>query len=171
MNLGKNKIYILILYLSFLNNFSNAEDKITTVPLINLEDLIPSYEEVEKDTIKNEKETILRFKNKDIKINNSKNTSVHLLWLDKITTKTTEIELKIGQKKIFGMLEIKAIKCGISESINEKGVAAYIQVKDISDRENEKVFVFNGWTFSSSPSLKPIDHPIYDIWLVNCKNV
>ena len=60
MNLGKNKIYILILYLSFLNNFSNAEDKITTVPLINLEDLIPSYEEVEKDTIKNEKETILR---------------------------------------------------------------------------------------------------------------
>ena len=73
--------------------------------------------------------------------------------------------------KKFGLLEIKAVKCGKSESINELGEAAYIQVKDISDNTNEKIFVFNGWTFSSSPSLKPIDHPVYDLWLVGCNNV
>ena len=69
------------------------------------------------------------------------------------------------------MLEIKAIKCGKIDSIDEKGEAAYIQVKDLSDNQDEKVFVFNGWTFSSSPSLRPIDHPVYDIWLVSCENV
>ena len=68
-------------------------------------------------------------------------------------------------------MEIKAIKCGKIESLSEPGEAAYIQVKDISDTQNEKIFVFNGWTFSSSPSLKPIDHPVYDLWLVSCENV
>ena len=91
--------------------------------------------------------------------------------MDKITAKTTEINIKIGETKKFGILEIKAIKCGKLISKNEPGEAAYIQVKDLSDKNNEKVFVFNGWTFSSSPSIRPIDHPVYDVWLLNCENV
>ena len=47
---------------------------------------------------------------------------------------------------------------------------AYMQVKDISENENEKVFIFNGWTFSSDPALAPFDHAIYDLQLVNCNN-
>ena len=48
---------------------------------------------------------------------------------------------------------------------------AYIQVKDTSKNEDEKVFIFNGWTFASDPSLTPFDHVIYDLQLVNCINI
>ena len=74
-------------------------------------------------------------------------------------------------KKIFPhllYLEIKALKCGETKSLNLLDHVAYIQVKDNSDKANEKVFIFNGWTFASNPSLNPIDHAIYDIWLVEC---
>jgi len=101
----------------------------------------------------------------------NKNIIVNLKGLDKITAKTSDISIEIGKIEKFGLLEIKAIKCGQSNSKNETGEAAYIQVKDLSDNQNEKVFVFNGWTFSSSPSIKPIDHPVYDLWLVSCDNV
>ena len=93
------------------------------------------------------------------------------MGLDKITAKTSEINIQIGEKKKFGLLEIKAIKCGQVSSNKEVYETAYIQVKDLSENSNEKVFVFNGWIFSSSPSLRPIDHPVYDLWLVSCENV
>ena len=108
------------------------------------------------------------FSSEDVK---AKNTIINILGLDKITAKTTKINIKLGETKKFGLLEIKAIKCGKIDAVEEKGEAAYIQVKDLSDNQDEKVFVFNGWTFSSSPSLRPIDHPVYDIWLVSCENV
>ena len=93
------------------------------------------------------------------------------MGLDKITAKTTKINLKLGETKKFGLLEIKAIQCGKIKSKNEKGEAAYLQIKDVSEKSDEKIFVFNGWTFSSSPSLRPVDHPVYDIWLLSCENV
>ena len=46
-----------------------------------------------------------------------------------------------------------------------------MQVKDLTKGENEKVFIFNGWTFSSDPSLTPFDHAIYDLQLLSCNNV
>ena len=45
---------------------------------------------------------------------------------------------------------------------------AYLQVKDITESQNEKVFIFNGWTFASDPNITPFDHAIYDLQLVNC---
>ena len=45
------------------------------------------------------------------------------------------------------------------------------QVKDLSEKRGDKVYVFNGWTFSSSPSLREFDHPIYDLWLTGCENI
>ena len=47
----------------------------------------------------------------------------------------------------------------------------YSKVKDLSKNDNEKVFIFNGWTFASDPSLTPFDHAIYNLQLINCKNV
>ena len=94
-----------------------------------------------------------------------------MIGLDKITAKTSNLSLKLGEIKRFGLLEIKVIKCGKVESDDRKDEAAYIQVKDVSDTNNEKIFVFNGWTFSSTPYLQPLDHPVYDIWLVSCENV
>ena len=68
-------------------------------------------------------------------------------------------------------MEILPKKCAKSQEVNDKGVAAYIQVKDLSEKRCDKVFVFNGWRFSSSPSLREFDHPVYDLWLTGCENI
>ena len=101
----------------------------------------------------------------------SQNIVVNLLGLDKITAKTSKINISLGETKKFGFLKIKALQCGKVESSTEPGHVAYIQVKDLSENKNDQVFVFNGWTFSSNTTLKPLDHPIYDFWLVSCDNV
>ena len=171
MKPGKNSI-VLIIFLFILNfSFSKAEDKIISVPLINLENLEPSFENVETEEDNNLNDKTFEIKNKNKNKSTSKSVIVNILGLDKITAKTTKISMKLGEKKTFGFLEIKAIKCGKSLSENEYGETAYLQIKDLTDKKNEKVFVFNGWTFSSSPTLKPIDHPVYDVWLVSCENV
>ena len=68
-------------------------------------------------------------------------------------------------------MEIKALKCQISESNNALDTVAYIQGKDLSAKDNDQVFLFNGWTFASSPTLQSIDHPIYDLWITGCENI
>ena len=161
-------IYIILVLMHFQ---VKADDKITTIPLINLEELKPSFEEEPINQIEDEIKDNIQIKNKNKKILNGDKVIVKLLGLDKITAKTTKINIKIGETKNFGLLQIKAIRCGRTNSASENGDAAYIQVKDISDNQIEKIFVFNGWTFSSSPSLRPIDHPVYDLWLVNCDNI
>ena len=88
--------------------------------------------------------------------------------LDKISSKNTLIELKNGELITFKDLSIKSLKCKNSEFDDNPEITAYIQVKDLTDENNNEVFVFNGWMFSSSPSITPFDHPVYDVWLVNC---
>tara|TARA_B100000963_G_scaffold295613_1_gene266613 strand:- start:477 stop:884 length:408 start_codon:yes stop_codon:yes gene_type:complete len=88
--------------------------------------------------------------------------------LDKISSKNVLIKLKNGELKKFKNLEIKSLKCKNSEFDDNPEITAYIQVKDLTNKNNDEVFVFNGWMFSSSPSLTPFDHPVYDVWLVRC---
>ena len=91
--------------------------------------------------------------------------------MDKITAKTSNIDLLLGETKNFGLIKIKALKCGKVESQSDQGQAAYIQVKYLSDNANNQVFIFNVWTFSSSTTLNPLDHPLYDFWLIGCENI
>ena len=88
--------------------------------------------------------------------------------LDKISSKNTTLKLKNGQLLKFKDLSIQSLKCKNSEFDDNPEITAYIQVRDLSNQNNDKVFVFNGWMFSSSPSITPFDHPIYDVWLVKC---
>ena len=88
--------------------------------------------------------------------------------LDKISSKNASIKLKNGEEMKFGDLLIKSIKSKNSEFDDNPETTAYIQVKDLMNINNNDVFVFNGWMFSSSPSITPFDHPVYDIWLVGC---
>ena len=88
--------------------------------------------------------------------------------LDKISSKNTLIKLENGKLKKFKDLEIKSIKCKNSEFDDNPEITAYIQVRDLTTKNNDEVFVFNGWMFSSSPSIEPFDHPVYDVWLVSC---
>ena len=77
--------------------------------------------------------------------------------------KFTDIQVldKISSKNIL-------LKLKNSEFDDNPEIIAYIQVKDITKKSNDDVFVFNEWMFSSSPSIAPFDHPVYDIWLVDC---
>tara|TARA_B100000029_G_scaffold410857_1_gene412967 strand:- start:667 stop:1077 length:411 start_codon:yes stop_codon:yes gene_type:complete len=93
---------------------------------------------------------------------------VEIKILDKVSSKNSELKIEIGKEKIFQNLSIKALKCKNSEFDDNPEITAYLQVIDTSNTSNDEVFVFNGWTFSSSPSIKPFDHPVYDIWLIKC---
>ena len=93
-------------------------------------------------------------------------TSIKIL--DKISSKNSSVKLKNGEEIKFKDLSIKSIKCKNSEFDDNPEITAYIQVKDLTDENNNEVFVFNGWMFSSSPSITPFDHPVYDVWLIKC---
>ena len=95
-------------------------------------------------------------------------TKTDLKILDKISSKNELVKLINGEELIYKDLAIKVRKCTNSEYDDNPEIKAYIQVRDLTKNNNDKVYVFNGWMFSSSPSIAPFDHPVYDIWLVNC---
>ena len=88
--------------------------------------------------------------------------------LDKISSKKTLVKLTNGKEIKHKDLSIKSMKCRNSEFDDDPEIIAYVQVKDLTSKNKNDVFVFNGWMFSSSPSIAPFDHPVYDIWLVKC---
>ena len=99
---------------------------------------------------------------------NLKGNFVEIKILDKVSSKNSELILKIGEETKFENLLIKSLKCKNSKFDDNPEVTAYLQVIDITSTDNDRVFVFNGWAFASSPSLKPFDHPVYDIWIIRC---
>ena len=101
--------------------------------------------------------------------NQNLTTLVEINILDKVSSKNTILKLTIGEEKKFQNLLIKVLKCENSKFDDDPEITAYIQVKDLNISDNEKVFIFNGWSFSSSPTLNPFDHPVYDLWLSSCK--
>ena len=99
---------------------------------------------------------------------NSEGSYTNIKVLDKISSKNILIKLKNGEEIKHKDLLIKSMKCKNSEFDDNPEITAYIQVKDLKNKNNNDVFVFNSWIFSSSPSIAPFDHPVYDIWLVGC---
>ena len=93
---------------------------------------------------------------------------IEIKVLDKISSKNTLVKIKNGEEIKHKDLSIKNMKCKNSEFDDNPEITAYIQVKDLTNKNKDDVFVFNGWMFSSSPSIAPFDHPVYDIWLVKC---
>ena len=165
MNPGNKKALIFYFLYFFVTQVSIAEEKILTTPLINLDKLKPSFEDIDLSSdARVEADVILNKKN-----NLSKNNiqSAKFIGLDKITAKTSNIMINLGETIIFGQLEIKVLKCGKVGAENKNDSVAYVQVKDISKNQNEKIFIFNGWTFSSDPTIAPFDHAIYDLQLVS----
>ena len=146
---------------------SFAEQKITTSPLINIDNIKPSFEEIDENNDSIHSRQSLKEK-KNIK--KLKSSQAILIGLDKITAKSSELVVNLNENKTFGPLEIKILKCGKVKINNKIDSVAYMQVKDLTKNDNEQVFIFNGWTFASDPSLTPFDHAIYDLQLINCKS-
>jgi len=161
MKLG-NKVLLIILF-SF--NFLQAEQKIITTPLINIEKIKPSFEDLD---LKDENNTSNKKLREKKIIKNFNSAQAVLIGLDKITAKSSELIVNLNESKKFGPLEIKILKCGKVKVDNKIDSVAYMQVKDLTKNQNDQVFIFNGWTFASDPSLTPFDHAIYDLQLVGC---
>ena len=167
MSLG-NKINSILILFFLMSALSYSEDKITSSPLINLDNIKPSFENLNE-----ENETLILKKNikeKQKSKNSIKSSHAVLIGLDKITAKSSQLIINLNEPKKFGPLEIRILKCGKRKINNKIDNVAYMQVKDLTKNDNEKVFIFNGWTFASDPSLTPFDHAIYDLQLLNCNN-
>tara|TARA_B100000989_G_scaffold65083_1_gene45139 strand:- start:150 stop:554 length:405 start_codon:yes stop_codon:yes gene_type:complete len=88
--------------------------------------------------------------------------------LDKLSSKNKLIKINIGEDYIFKNLSLKVLKCKNSKFDDNPEITSYLQVRDLNNKNNNEVFIFNGWTFSSSPSIQVFDHPIYDLWILKC---
>ena len=106
--------------------------------------------------------------NSTIAFENPEGQFIEIKILDKVSSKNNLLKLKIGEEKKFKNLLIKSLKCKNSEFDDNPEITAYIQVKDLTKTSNDEVFIFNGWTFLSSPTINTFDHPVYDIWLAKC---
>lgn len=92
---------------------------------------------------------------------------VKLQSLDKATARTMTFEAKVGSTLRFGPLYIRVQKCKKASPIDKPESAAFLQIWEI-DTKNEPQWVFSGWMFASSPGLSGMDHPIYDVWVLDC---
>jgi hypothetical protein len=169
------KLFLLQFLIFFILSNAFAVEKIEAVPLINLDELSPTFEE-DKDILEKNEELDVNTNNLNNEIQEDENIKkgkvyINIKTLDKITAKTSTIRLAIGDKKSFGSLQIHGLKCQISEDNQLRDTVAYLQIKDLAAKDNNQVFLFNGWTFVSSPTLQSIDHPIYDLWVTSCENI
>ena len=166
MKPGKFNLFFLFFFFLFLNQLNADETK---------KNKIYDFPSTYDDSILTDEEKIYFDKNNTItdKDNslNSISPIVIIKALDKISTKTVTLKINIGDEAVFENLKIKVLNCKNSEFDDNPDTIAYLQVKDITQKKNDKVFVFNGWTFSSSPSLRPFDHAVYDLWLISCHNL
>ena len=165
MKLGSKLFFLFLLTNSI--SYLIAEEKIVTTPLINVDEIKPSFENLDES---NESITSNKKLKEKRSSQNLKSSQAVLIGLDKITAKSIKLIVNLNESKQFGPLEIKILKCGKVKVNNRVDSVAYMQVKDLTKNENEQVFIFNGWTFASDPSLTPFDHAIYDLQLLNCNS-
>ncbi len=89
--------------------------------------------------------------------------------LDKITGTTTTFETRVGESKQFGGLIVKAEVCYTRSATEQPKTTSFVQVDEVQLDETHKR-IFSGWMFAQSPGLNAVEHPIYDVWLVNCRD-
>jgi len=93
---------------------------------------------------------------------------VVLAALDKITTRLSTIEIGRDEMVRFGTLEITMRKCRSNPPEETPENVAYLEIVDVGHDQKSKEY-FSGWMFSSSPALSPLEHPVYDVWVMDCK--
>lgn len=93
--------------------------------------------------------------------------SVKLRSLDKITARTMTFDAKVGDTLRYGPLYIKIQACRKAPPIEQPESAAFLQIWEVTPK-NESKWVFSGWMFASSPALSSMDHPVYDVWVIDC---
>ncbi|PCI51588.1 MAG: glycosyl hydrolase family 5 [Alphaproteobacteria bacterium] len=95
---------------------------------------------------------------------------VVLAALDKITTQLSTIEIRQNQTVRFGTLDITLRYCRKNPPEEPPENVAFLEITDVGHNHQSRK-VFSGWMFSSSPALSPLEHPVYDVWVKDCKTV
>lgn len=93
---------------------------------------------------------------------------VELRLLDKSTARTSTQTVPVGSTIEYGSLYIKIQACRKADPIEKPESAAFLQIWELPPEEQESRWVFSGWMFASSPALSAMDHPVYDVWVLNC---
>lgn len=92
-----------------------------------------------------------------------------LQGLDKVTARISEIEAPIGRTVRFGALEIVARRCHSRPPDETPESAVWLEIDEVKPGE-ARTRVFAGWMFASSPALSALEHPVYDVWIVDCRS-
>ncbi len=100
-----------------------------------------------------------------------------LQGLNKVTGKTSELRIKIGGEMDFGQITVKVKKCWKSPPDQRPENKILLEIEEFGTKKDAateasgaKKIIFYGWMFSSSPSISGLEHPIYDITAIECKN-
>ncbi len=91
-----------------------------------------------------------------------------LQGLDKITARISTFEAPIGEPVRFGSLEIVARACDKRPPEEPPESAAFLEITDFRP-DSDAVKLFTGWMFASSPALSAVEHPVYDVWVIDCR--
>ncbi len=92
-----------------------------------------------------------------------------LQGLDKTTARVSTVEAPVGGVARFGTLEIAARACAKKPPTEPPESAAYLEIVDVRP-DSPAVEVFAGWMFASSPAISALEHPVYDVWVVDCRH-
>ena len=91
-----------------------------------------------------------------------------LQGLDKITARISTFEAPVNVAARFGSLEIVARRCLKTPPEEPPESAAFLEIVDVRP-DSPSVPLFTGWMFASSPAVSALEHPVYDVWVVDCK--
>ena len=90
-----------------------------------------------------------------------------LQGLDKVTARVSTFEARVGEMVRFGTLEITLRACFESPPVEPPESAAFLEI-DAADPGRPRTRAFSGWMFASSPSISALEHPVYDVWVLDC---
>ncbi len=90
-----------------------------------------------------------------------------LRMLDKVTARTSTFDVKVDTTVRFGQLYIKPRACRKAPPIDAPESASFLQIWEVNAKDQPE-WIFSGWMFASSPALSSMDHPIYDVWVLDC---
>ena len=162
---GVLKIKIIVSFSFIISTIISSTiyaQNIDTAPLINLNELEPSYDQeiLELDDIgKSNVDSLNKNEKKNIQV-----PFATISLLNKITTEVKTIDIRLKENYLLDELKIYAIDCHNSKPFEKKETAVYLNVYNQTSMEK----IFNGWMLKSLPSVSSMEHPIYDIWVENC---
>ena len=159
--LHKNLIKLTFVFIISLIFHSNA-DEIRVAPLINLDDIEPTYDE--EVIINNIESKFSEDRQKENNIIDGNAYTAEISILNKVTTNVDKVKLPLKENYFYHELKIYPIDCHLSGPYEKSEVGIYLNIHHKDSKEK----IFNGWMLKSLPSISSMEHPVYDIWVEDC---